>query len=80
MNARNSDLLQGRLTGAIKSGETPYQASRHALRSLDIEGDGDAGLDEVRLMQRGLVAFVKDLEELKSVAQEVVKRATAAVR
>jgi len=80
MSARNSDLLQNGLTKVIKSGEIPYQAGRHALRSLDVEDDGDAGLDEVGLMQRGLIAFIRDLKELRSVAQGVVKRATAAVR
>ena len=47
---------------------------------LDVEKDGDAGLDEIGLMRRGLTPFIRDLKELRSVAQDVVKRVSAAVR
>ena len=77
---RNSDFLQNLLSKAVKDGEVPYQASRHALRVLDVDDDGDAGMDEVGLMQRGLKKFIADLKELRSAAQGVTKRATAAVR
>ena len=80
MNMRNSVLLRKRLSKAIGSGEVPYQANRHAFRVLDIEDDGDAGLDEVGLMRRGLKVFIKDLRELQSVAQGVAKRTTAIVQ
>ena len=76
----SSDILRVGLAKAKKSGEVPYQANRHAVRAIDIDADGDAGLDEIGLMLSGLDKFGKDLKELKRAADRIARQPAASVR
>lgn len=76
---RNSELLRLKLNRAIISGEVPYKASREALRVLDVENDGDAGLDEVGMMQRGLDSFMEALDDLEAGSKAVARRVSSEV-
>ena len=77
---KNGELLDDLLTAAIKTGEISYQSNRRALKKIDIQGDPEAGLKEIKLMLTGLDMFVKDLERVYSVAKDVKKRAGATIR
>ena len=76
----NGQLLQDALDAAMEEGEVPYQANRAALKELDIFGDWDAGSGHLRATLDGIDSFVASLEGFRDVAENVARRALAAVR
>ena len=64
----------------MASGEVPYQASRRAMKALDINDDGDKGMREIVVVEGGLTQFIEDLKGLANAAKEVSRRTAAFVR
>lgn len=68
---RNSEVLQKKFDQVVRTGEVPYQANRRALRTLDIENDGEGGLREVDLTLSGLGILIRDLADLRKTATQL---------
>ena len=80
MPKRNSEVIDARFVRVMKAGSLPYKANRMAVRALDIEGDVDKGDKALGTMLVSSKAFVKELEGVANVADEVVRRLSSALR
>jgi hypothetical protein len=76
----NGQLLQELFETALEEGEVPYQANRAALKELGIFNDMEAGAKNLRATLSGIDSFVATLERFRDGAENVARRALAAVR
>jgi hypothetical protein len=77
---KNGEMLQEKLTDALKTGEIPYQAAHSAAKSIDWYDDDRQGQKDLNLTVAGLKLFIDDLGDFESVAKAVQRKAIAAVR
>lgn len=80
MRKTNGQLLEDLLEAAVVAGELPYQSNREAIRSLDILSKMDEGRAKLNDTIGGIEDFIRKLEELKNVAQNVSRSAAAIIR
>jgi hypothetical protein len=71
----NGQVLEEKLSEALKTGELPYQANRRAMSLIDQTHDDRRGLKELNVMLAGMGLFISDLEGFGNAARELAKKA-----
>ena len=71
----NGQILEDTYLKIIKSGEIPYQANRRATQAIDVFRDDVMGRVEVQTLIDGIDDFIRNLEDFRNVAQDILRKA-----
>lgn len=79
MSRTNGQLMDEALAAVIAAGEGPYQANRSAVYLLDVQSHVEEGREHLNEVLSGIDGFIRALEGVRNVSQNVVKNAVAAI-